>query len=67
MRNARSRVERLEQAEWAKAPIEVIFTGKMLARGEKPGPCCFTFVLDDPRFDGAAPTRLEDEPRGVRP
>ena len=56
MRNARSRVEKLEQADWAKAPIEFIFTGRSLARGEKPGPGVISFMLTDPMFEREADT-----------
>ena len=56
MRSARSRVEKLEEADWAKAPIKFIFTGRSLARGEKPSPGAFTFILDDPTFDQQADT-----------
>lgn len=61
MRNALSRVEKLEQADWAKAPIEFIFTGRSLARGEKPGPGVISFMLTDPMFE-----READTPGGER-
>ncbi len=66
MRIARNRVERLEQAARPRAPIEIIFTGGMLERGAKPGPGCFTFVLDDPGFDSEAPADPEGVHSGVR-
>lgn len=65
MRTARSRVEKLEQAAWARVPIEIIL-GRMLERGEKPGPGCFTFVLDDPGFYAEEPADREGVRGGVR-
>lgn len=56
MRNAKSRLEKLEREKGADAPF-IFVLGKSLERGEKPSPGAITFLLDDPMAE-------RDRPRG---